>query len=156
VIAVAVAAPWWVAIVTPDFLLETKTARAVLPRESAREEWILEMANTAALVHAFQTGDAALAARALSDVFAEPRRASLIPRFAEVKAAALAAGALGGSISGAGPTVFALAASESVARACVTAMTTAFGASCKLSYAARIATSGARSVSLPPELRGRP
>ncbi len=51
-------------------------------------------------------GDRALIAEGLADVLVEPRRAALIPGFAEVKAAALAHGALGASISGAGPTVF--------------------------------------------------
>ena len=84
------------------------------------------MANTAALVHAFAAGDAALLARALDDGYAEPARAPAVPGFAAVKRAAIAAGAFGGSISGAGPTVFAIAPDERVAQRCAEAMRAAF------------------------------
>ena len=55
------------------------------------------------------SGDLGLAGRSLEDVIVEPARAPLIPGFAEVKRAALGAGALGCSIAGAGPSVFAIA-----------------------------------------------
>ncbi|HEV8630834.1 MAG TPA: homoserine kinase [Thermoanaerobaculia bacterium] len=122
VVALPVLAPWWLALWTPAVEIETRAARAMLPAQSERATWVQQMANTAALVHAFGSGDGALLSRALDDRYAEPLRAALIPRFAAVKAAALAAGAFGGSISGSGPTTFAIAADEETARAAAEAM----------------------------------
>jgi homoserine kinase len=127
VIKLPVAADWWIALVTPRVRIQTKDARALLPDASPRAEWIQQMANTAALAHAFAVADGALLRRALDDRYAEPRRAPLIPRFAEVKRAALEAGAFGCSISGSGPTLFAVAPDEQTARECAAAMERAFG-----------------------------
>ena len=99
---------WRVVLVRPNARIETKKARAILPTQW--DQWTQQMANTAALIHAFATADGALARRALDDLYAEPRRASLIPNFEAIKRAALDAGAFGCSISGSGPTIFALAA----------------------------------------------
>jgi homoserine kinase len=122
VVPLRVGAAWWLALWTPHVRVETRAARAILPESSDRATWVRQMANTAALVHAFAGGDGELLGRALDDRYAEPRRAPLIPRFAAVKAAAQRAGAFGGSISGSGPTVFAIAADEDVARAAAAAM----------------------------------
>ena len=122
VVPLPVAAPWWLALWTPHVRIETKASRTLLDAASERATWVQQMANTAALVHAFASGDGALLGRALDDRYAEPKRAALIPRFFEVKVAARAAGAFGGSISGSGPTVFAVAADERAARACAAAM----------------------------------
>ncbi len=122
VIKLPVAADWWIALVTPDVRIRTKEARALLPDLTERATWIQQMANTTALAHAFAIGDGELLRRSLEDRYAEPRRASLIPRFYETKAAALAAGAYGCSISGSGPTLFAIAPDERIARQCAAAM----------------------------------
>jgi homoserine kinase len=110
-----------VVLARPDQRLRTAEAREVLPRFVTREAAIAQMANVAAMVAAFASGDLALLGRALDDQIAEPARAGLLLGFVEAKAAALAAGALGGSISGAGPTSFYLtdsdARAEAVARA---------------------------------------
>ncbi|MBV8517835.1 MAG: homoserine kinase [Acidobacteria bacterium] len=127
VVRLNVAADWWIALVTPRVRIQTKEARALLPDACDRVTWIQQMANTTALAHAFATGDGELLRRALDDRYAEPRRAPLIPRFAEAKRAALDAGAFGGSISGSGPTLFAITADERIARACADAMRQAFG-----------------------------
>jgi homoserine kinase len=127
VIRLPVAADWWIAMVTPRVRIQTKEARALLPDACDRATWIQQMANTTALAHAFATADGELLRRALDDRYAEPRRAPLIPRFAEVKRAALDAGAFGCTISGSGPTLFAIAADERAARTCADAMTRAFG-----------------------------
>jgi homoserine kinase len=82
----------------------------------------------AALVWAFASGDLALLGRALDDAIAEPARAPLLPGFAEAKAAALGAGALGCSISGAGPSSFAFAADELAAEVVARAMAEAYEA----------------------------
>lgn len=126
VVKIPVAAPWWVALVTPRVRIQTREARALLPNESPRALWVQQMANTTALAHAFSTGDGALLRRTLDDRYAEPLRAPLIPRFYEVKRAALESGAFGCSISGSGPTLFVIAADENTALACAAAMQAAF------------------------------
>jgi homoserine kinase len=127
VVKLTVAADWWIALVTPRVRIQTREARALLPDQSERAEWIQQMANTTALAHAFAVADGELLRRALDDRYAEPRRAPLIPRFQEVKRAALDAGAYGCSISGSGPTLFAIAPDELTARECASAMERAFG-----------------------------
>ena len=126
VIKLPVNANWWIALVTPRVRIQTKDARALLPLETDRATWIQQMANTTALAHAFAVADGALLRRALDDRYAEPKRAPLIPRFYEVKKAALDGGAFGCSISGSGPTLFAIAEDEAAAHKCAEAMRRAF------------------------------
>jgi homoserine kinase len=145
VIKLPVAAEWWIALVTPRVRIQTKDARALLPDSTDRATWIQQMANTTALAHAFAVADGELLRRALDDRYAEPRRAPLIPRFHEVKRAALDAGAYGCSISGSGPTLFAIAADETNARACAGAMQRAFGEVASVHVGA-IANEGVRRV----------
>jgi homoserine kinase len=90
------------------------------------------------MVAALLQGDLALLGRALDDAIAEPARAPLLPGFAAAKAAARASGALGASISGAGPTAFALVADEATGRAVADAMRAAYHAA-GLESAARVA-----------------
>lgn len=127
VIKLPVAADWWITLVTPRVRIRTRDARALLPERTERAEWIQQMANTTALAHAFGIGDGELLRRALDDRYAEPRRASLIPGFYEVKRAALAAGAFACSISGSGPTLFAIAPDQATAQQCARAMESVFG-----------------------------
>jgi homoserine kinase len=114
-----VSLPWpaelRVVLAHPAQRLDTAEAREVLPRLIDRERAISTMANVAAMVAAFASGDMALLGRALDDDFAEPARAPLMPGFVEAKAAALRAGALAGSISGAGPTSFYITDSDATA-----------------------------------------
>lgn len=144
VVSVPVPARWHVALLTPHIRVETKKARAILPQQWDRASWIQQMANTAALVCAFASGDAPLVRRALDDRYAEPLRASLIPNFREVKKAALEAGALGCSISGSGPTIFAIVphGDQSVGAAMREAMA---GVACELQMGP-ISLRGARRV----------
>jgi homoserine kinase len=93
----------------PEQRLRTADARAVLPPSVARGVALHQASQVAAMVAALFVGDLPLLGRSIDDRIAEPARASLLPGFAEAKAAALEAGALGASISGAGPTSFALA-----------------------------------------------
>ncbi len=145
-VRVPLARPVWVALCTPAARLETRAARAVLPAQWGREDWVQQMANTAGLLFGLSTGDFALVGRALDDRFAEPRRAPLVPRFAEMKSAALDAGALGASISGAGPTVFALAADRGTAECCAQAMGRARGPGEGATHVVAVAEKGARRV----------
>jgi len=82
----------------------------------------------ATMVAALYSGDLALLGRALDDRIAEPARAPLLPGFLAAKRAALDAGALGASISGSGPTAFALAGSQKAAERIGTAMAAAYAA----------------------------
>ncbi len=144
VIAVPVQEEWWVAVVSPNVRVRTKDARSILPMEWERAGWVQQMANTAALTHAIASGDGELLSRALDDRYAEPRRAPLIPHFHDVKRAAVLAGAFGCSISGSGPSVFAIAANEEVARKCTAAMQLAFGEVASTAHAGPIARKGVR------------
>lgn len=145
VVRVPIARPLWVALVTPAVRLETRTARSVLAPTSDRADWVQQMANTAALLHGLASGDLGLVSRSLVDGFAEPKRAPLIPRFAEVKRAALDAGALGSSISGAGPTIFALAADAGKGATVLAAMQAALGDMPGRAQLTTVATEGART-----------
>jgi homoserine kinase len=144
VIKIPVAAEWWVALVTPRVRIQTKDARALLPDQSDRVTWVQQMANTTALAQAFASGDGALLGRALDDRYAEPKRAPLIPRFYEVKRAAIEAGAFGCSISGSGPTVFAVCVDEGAAQRAADAMRLAFGEVESSMHVGMIAREGAR------------
>jgi homoserine kinase len=144
VVKLPVAAGWWIALVTPRVRIQTKDARALLPDETDRATWIQQMANTTALAHAFAIADGALLGRALDDRYAEPRRAGLIPHFHDVKKAALDSGAFGCSISGSGPTLFAIAPDEATAKRCAEAMQTAFAEVESSTHIGAIAKEGVR------------
>jgi homoserine kinase len=143
-VRIDVDAPWFVALVTPNVRVETKAARALLPESWPRAMWVQQMANTTALAQAFATGDGDLLARALDDRYAEPLRAPLIPHFHDVKRAAVLGGAFACSISGSGPTVFAIAADEATAHVCATAMQHAFAEVASTAHVGPIAKEGAR------------
>lgn len=137
------------ALLHPHLAVHTGAARALLgdsvPLPAAVRQW----ANLGALVAALYTGDRGLLARSLEDVVAEPKRAGLVPGFYEVKAAALAAGALGCSLSGSGPSMFALAPSVEIARAAGDAMQSAFAAHSDAGsevYVSPVGRAGARIV----------
>lgn len=136
-------------VVHPDLEIETAKARALLGSTVRLSDAIAEWANLGALVHGLHTGDFALIARALEDTIAEPRRAALIPGLAEIKRAALAAGALGCSLSGSGPSIFALCSTlttgQAVGRAMRAAVTAAIGGDPQ-TYVSAIARTGARVV----------
>ena len=126
VIALPVPESLTIVLAHPDQRLRTADARAVLPSTLERSLALHQAAQIAAMVAALASGDLALLGRALDDRIAEPARAPLLPGFREAKRAALAAGALGASISGAGPTAFAIADGETNALAIAGAMRLAY------------------------------
>jgi len=144
-----------VVLVRPNQQLRTAEARAVLPQNISREIAIYQAAQVGAMVAALASGDYALLGRAIDDRIAEPARTRLLPGFAEAKRAALKAGALGSSISGAGPTAFALARGDETAQLVSEAMTAAYAANGFSSQAriARVDRRGARVVE--PEAQRR-
>ncbi|HEV8598892.1 MAG TPA: homoserine kinase [Gemmatimonadales bacterium] len=97
-----------VVLAHPHHPMPTRTGRAVLPAQLSREDAVHQAAQVGALVAAAHSGDLDLLGRAIEDRIAEPVRAPLLPGFSEAKRAALTAGALGCSISGSGPSSFAL------------------------------------------------
>lgn len=119
-------------LVRPHRVLETRGARAILGRTVALSDVIWQQANLAGFVAGCFTSDLSLIAASLEDVMIEPQRKALIPGFQVVKDAAMSSGALGCSISGAGPTMFAWA-EDAKAEAVRDAMVAAFrqeGSSC--------------------------
>lgn len=96
-------------IAHPHMFLSTRQARAILKRDVAMADFVWQTANLAGFISGCYTNDLELIREGLNDVVIEPQRRQLIPGFSAVRAAALSAGALGCSISGAGPTMFAWA-----------------------------------------------
>lgn len=138
----------WVTVISPHLELKTQDARKVLKRSVALESAISQWGNVAALVAGIYRNDVKLMGRALEDKIVEPERAQLIPGYAAAKSAALAAGAAGCSISGSGPSLFALAESESIARTIGDAMIAAFSSMAVASkaYISQINSAGATIV----------
>jgi homoserine kinase len=106
-----------IVVVHPDVEVLTKNARAVLPKSFPMKDGIAQWSNTAALVAGLYSNDYELIGRSITDHIAEPYRSRLIPGFSEVKLAALSHGAIGCSISGSGPSVFALCTGKKNAEA---------------------------------------
>ncbi|NTU57922.1 MAG: homoserine kinase [Chlorobiaceae bacterium] len=113
-------------LVHPHTELKTSFARSVLPKTIPLSTAIQQWGNVGALVSGLLMEDYDLIGRALVDVIAEPKRAPLIPGFYEVKQAALDSGALGCSIAGSGPSIFAFSSSRQVAERVGNAMQEAF------------------------------
>ena len=114
-------------VVSPDFELKTSRSRAVLPTEVSLKNALSNCANLAAMVAAIYRNDVKLIGNSVSDHIVEPARASLIPGFTDVKKAALESGAYGCSISGAGPSVFAITDDADLAAEIAKNMQDAFG-----------------------------
>jgi len=114
------------AVLHPRMSIETGAARKLIGDQVSLKAATRQWANVGGLVAALYTSDMALLSRSLVDSIAEPKRASLVPGFFAVKQAALDAGALGCSLSGSGPSIFALAATLEAAQAAGTAMQRAF------------------------------
>jgi homoserine kinase len=136
-------------VVHPRVRLDTRAARAVLRPAVALEEHVRQSAHLGGFVAGCFTNDLELIRSSLDDVIIEPQRASLIPGFARVKSAALAEGAIGVSISGSGPSVFALVDADDTAERVRAAMVGAFesgGVAEVDSWIAPVSEEGARVV----------
>ncbi|MEO0789423.1 MAG: homoserine kinase [Bacteroidota bacterium] len=115
-----------VAVVHPDIEILTKDARAVLSDTVPLKTAIAQSGNLATFIKALYTEDLLLMQRSLHDLMVEPQRKKLITGFEEARKSALDAGALGCSISGAGPSIFCLADSGYLAQAAGQAMQAVF------------------------------
>jgi homoserine kinase len=137
-------------VVHPDLEIETARARALIGTSVPLADAIRQWANLGALVDGLHRGDFALISRSLEDAIAEPRRAPLVPGLAQIKRAAIEAGALGCSLSGSGPSLFALCRGRDTARGVADAMTRAVKAHIggeSQTYVSGIAPRGARVLS---------
>ena len=112
----------WVSLVHPLIEVKTRNARDILKRSLSLKDAVTQWGNVAGLVTALFTEDYSLLARSMQDGIVEPVRSMLIPRFNRLKQAALDAGALGCSISGSGPSVFALSTGRTLAEKVTRAM----------------------------------
>jgi homoserine kinase len=114
--------PLFATVIHPQIEIKTSEARAILPKMVPLSDAVRNWSNLGALVAALASGDYELITRSLVDKIVEPARKSLIPKFEDVRSAGLAAGALGGGISGSGPSMFMLSRSLSDAEQVETAM----------------------------------
>lgn len=151
-----------VAILHPHVELTTRASRAVLPKAVPLANAIQQWANVGSLVAALHSGDLALLGRALEDRVSEPARGPLIPGFVRTQRAARVAGALGASLSGAGPSMFALCDGLASAETVTCAMEAAFreetGLECD-AFATRVDLRGARTLTaseVVPAMRRQP
>lgn len=109
------APPLQVTVVHPQIEVRTADARQILRKEVLLKDAIRQWGNIAGLVAGFFKNDHALIGRSLEDVIIEPVRSMLIPGFDEVKQQSKDAGALGGGISGSGPSIFMLSSDRATA-----------------------------------------
>ena len=107
--------PLYITVIHPQIEIKTSYAREILPKEIPLKSAVVQWANVAGLVTGFLKADYSLIGRSLEDVIIEPVRSKLIPGFHEVKGKCKEAGALGGGISGSGPSLFMLSESASTA-----------------------------------------
>lgn len=112
-------------IAIPDFELSTAEARKVLPAEYSRADAIFNAAHLGLLLRGLETGNGSWLAAGLDDRIHQPYRKTLISGYDTVRSAALAAGAYGMVISGAGPTLLALSSPDSASEVAA-AMTSAW------------------------------
>ena len=99
-------------VVLPDYSVNTRDARNILPKTVPLKSAITQSGNLAGFILGLEKEDFDLLGRSMVDLFAEPVRKKLIPGFESVRQAALDSGAIGCGISGSGPTLFALSSSE--------------------------------------------
>jgi homoserine kinase len=107
--------PLYVTVIHPQIEVKTSDARQILKKQILLKDAITQWANIAGLVTGFMKHDYDLISRSLEDVIIEPVRSILIPGFDEIKKQSKEAGALGGGISGSGPSVFMLSKEEETA-----------------------------------------
>ncbi len=116
----------YAAVIYPHIEVPTKTARSILRKEVSMKKCIQQCGNLGGFIIGLYNSDIDLIKRSLNDVIIEEQRAQLIPGFYDVKAAVLKEGALGCSISGAGPSIFALCGNSLIAEKVGVAMQRVF------------------------------
>jgi homoserine kinase len=148
------APPLHVTVVHPQIEVRTSDARQILKQQVLLKDAIKQWGNIAGLVAGFIKGDYGLIGRSLEDVIIEPVRSILIPGFDEVKRNCKEAGALGGGISGSGPSIFMLSRDEATARAVETVMIAVYE-KIGLAYQTHVTTINMEGVKVqPPSPKG--
>ncbi len=140
----------WVTVIHPQIEVKTADARGILKQQVLLKDAIRQWGNVGALVAGLYTEDYGLISRALEDVIVEPIRSILIPAFHDLKIRCKEAGALGGGISGSGPSVFMLSKGEANARAVAAMMETIY-APLGVDYhihVSRIGHSGVKAINI--------
>ncbi len=102
-------------IIHPQIEIKTSLSRDILPDHVSLKNAVKQWANVGAFVHALHQNDHDLFADSLKDYIVEPHRSKLIPKFNKVIEESIKAGALGGGISGSGPSIFTFSKDEQVA-----------------------------------------
>ena len=116
----------WCSVIHPHIEVQTKDARRILPEKVALADAVKQWGNVGGVVAGLYRNDLDLLGRSLQDFLVEPVRSILIPGFNKVKDAALEAGAIGGGISGSGPSIFALSKDKHTANQVAKAMSVTF------------------------------
>ena len=98
----------FVTVIHPDIKISTKMAREILPTSIKMNDAVKQWSNIAGLTYGFTVNDYGIIKRSMEDVIIEPVRSKLIPGFKKIKNSAINKGAIGCSISGSGPSIFAI------------------------------------------------
>lgn len=139
------------AILRPHVAVQTGAARALLGDHIPLADAITQWGHAAALVAGLFRSDYELISSAIHDVVAEPVRRDLVPGFEAIRRAALESDALGCSLSGSGPSIFALCRTEKEAQRVLTAMQQALAAATDLGgdgFVSLVGTQGARVLAV--------
>lgn len=113
-------------VIHPHIEVQTKDARMILPKSIPLNDAVTQWGNVAGLISGLYTSNYSLISNSLKDVIVEPVRSILIPGFYKVRDAAMEVGALGGGISGSGPSIFVLCTTDEIALNTAHAMSKAF------------------------------
>jgi len=114
-------------IIHPQIEVKTENSRKILKKTILLKDAVTQWGNIAGLIAGLYRNDYELIGSSLEDIIIEPVRSILIPRFYELKQSFLKAGALGGGISGSGPSVFALSKGKNMAEKVAEAMDDVYG-----------------------------
>lgn len=118
--------PLWATVIHPQIEVKTSESRAILPQQVPLKDAVRNWSNLGAFVAALSSGDYDLMARSMEDFIVEPARRTLIPNYDEIVSASLEAGAIGGGISGSGPSMFMLSDNVNTADEVADAMESVF------------------------------
>lgn len=115
-IRLPISSKFYISILHPDIIVNTKSAREILPKKIMLSNAVKQWGNISALTYGFCINDKDLIKRSMKDIIVEPIRSKLIKGFDNIKNKVLESGAIGCSISGSGPSIFAISESEKKAQ----------------------------------------
>lgn len=118
----------WATIIHPNIEIKTFDARLILNKKVSLKDTIRQLGNVGSFVSALYRGENKLLSKSLEDLIAEPLRSILIPSFNALKIECKKVGAIGGGISGSGPSVFMLSESKEIAEKVARSMSIIYNA----------------------------